>query len=828
MQYIKHLKARYKIDIFPSYFSKHPTRFQHKANQYIKLALVKNQKANKNEMEQAQSLLLKTKGKVKEICEEQGDLTMEDLGKLPDGSTPLRILLQGAPGVGKTTFAWEMCRQWEAGKILQQFSIVMVLCFRHSDVIHAKTIEDLINHPRQEVKKAVCDHLICECGSGVLIICEGYDEAMQEVMVKEHPIQKIINKSVLPHSTVMVTTRPVAIEQLPSDFVSSVDQHVEILGFTSKEIDAYVQSACRDQPDLLKDFRSYLSQHPFAASVMYIPLQCCVITELYASQWERGGKHFAPKTLTELYAALVHTLLLRYLSENNQRIPNIKTLSDLPKCVYDELMQLAKLAAKGIEDHRYVFSQIPGNTMGLMHKEEGAHVAEGVSQSYSFLHLTLQEFLAALYFSQQSSQELVELMKKPDLFPIKVLVQEGIHHEKESIIYHWPVLMFIAGLTQLKEIPSEVFTSLFTFDTKTRYRQRHELSSSLCQVLFEAQHFELVALTFGHGKFCPHLMTSFDAFALAYTIRHSSSTALWVIVCKKFEHLEMLMEGLKCFPYKDHSGRINAIALSGENFAPYINMLPQFSLFTEEVIHVQLIGELLIGQGKDCAKKLQRIHTYFPKLEMLAVKSSSESLFWPIVASLSRMKNLREVSLVMPTADIHTPLPEQHIPTLTKLDLYHHFRYYTPLIIPNAQNLEKLFLWKCHFSGDELTSLLHVLQHLTKLQELTLRKSTIEDIHQVAIAISNSKSLKEVYLKNNNFQLAGAQKIAKILPQSTTIRFLYFYDTTMGYEGAKLLCQEMINSSIQELVLPREYCEWMKENYPHLTPLDRVFIADSP
>ena len=83
MQYVNHLKARYKIDIFPSYFSKHPTRFQHKANQYIKLAVVKNQKANKNEMELAQSLLLKTKGKVKEICEEQGYLTMEDLGKLP-------------------------------------------------------------------------------------------------------------------------------------------------------------------------------------------------------------------------------------------------------------------------------------------------------------------------------------------------------------------------------------------------------------------------------------------------------------------------------------------------------------------------------------------------------------------------------------------------------------------------------------------------------------------------------------------------------------------------------------------------------------------------
>ena len=171
------------------------------------------------------------------------------------------------------------------------------------------------------------------------------------------------------------------------------------------------------------------------------------------------------------------------------------------------------------------------------------------------------------------------------------------------------------------------------------------------------------------------------------------------------------------------------------------------------------------------------------------------------------MKNLRDVNLVMATTDIHTPLPEQHIPTLTKLVLYHHLMYFTPLIIPNAQNLEVLLLRNCHFSGDELTSLLHVLQHLTKLQQLKLKDSTIEDLEQVAIAISNNKSLKRVELVNNNLQLAGAQTIARILPQTKTIQVLYIYDTTIGYEGAKLLCQEMISCSIQRLALQHEYYE---------------------
>ena len=213
--------------------------------------------------------------------------------------------------------------------------------------------------------------------------------------------------------------------------------------------------------------------------------------------------------------------------------------------------------------------------------------------------------------------------------------------------------MFIAGLTQLKEIPSNVFTSLFRFDSTPIYREYHALSSSLCHVLFETHHSKIVALTFSHGKFFPRLKTSFDAFTLAYSISHSSSTALWTVCFSNIQHLEMLIEGLKCFPCKDHSGKINTIALKDKNLAHYIDMLPQLSFFTKDVTHVELSGELVSGQGKECAMKLQQIHNYFPRLKILRVASSSECLCWPILVSLSRMKNLRDVTFLLPTADIH-------------------------------------------------------------------------------------------------------------------------------------------------------------------------------
>ena len=107
-----------------------------------------------------------------------------------------------------------------------------------------------------------------------------------------------------------------------------------MLGFTEKNIEEYIQSACGDKPELVEDFKSYLSSHPVSLALMFNPIQCAIVTYLYRSHWERGDKGFAPKTLTELNTGLVHILLLRYLTQHpvyNHRDWKIKDLSELPE-----------------------------------------------------------------------------------------------------------------------------------------------------------------------------------------------------------------------------------------------------------------------------------------------------------------------------------------------------------------------------------------------------------------------------------------------------------------------------------------------------------------
>ena len=82
---------------------------------------------------------------------------------------------------------------------------------------------------------------------------------------------------------------------------------------------------------------------------------------------------------------------------------------------------------------------------------------------HAFLHLTLQEYLAALHWSK-SSPQLQQLLSREDLFPISVLVKSGIGKECMAAGkgYHWPVLLLWGGLSKLQQVEADFFKSIFS------------------------------------------------------------------------------------------------------------------------------------------------------------------------------------------------------------------------------------------------------------------------------------------------------------------------------------------------------------------------------
>ena len=453
-----HLKQLYITKKTPVY-DKESTLLHFKANSFINIALVHKYAKPMTDSDKKEMIMDRLHGHVDVIQKKKTKLNFCNVCKCEDGSVAHSVLVEGAPGVGKTTFAFELCKQWARGEILQEWGVVVVIKLRDQRIRTALTIDDLLYHPDPKLRQAVTE-LIENDGKGMLLILDGYDELTTKQRESGSVIQWLMSRELLCRATLMVTSRPLATRTLHDNFQQSIDQHIEVLGFTDTNIEEYINSACGDNPELVEDFNEYLSSHPFSSALMFNPLQCAIVTDLYRSHWQCGDKGFAPKTLTELYTGLVHTLLLRYLTHHPVHKDNdwtIKDLNDLPENVKQQLKAVTVLAAKGIEDQQYVFdSNVPSETLGLMQREEELTAGIGKSSSHNFLHLTLQEYLAAVNYSQQcdSPEQLTQLLTRDDLFPLSSFLKYYGKKRKHTI--HWPVALFLAGRTQLSGVPLDL------------------------------------------------------------------------------------------------------------------------------------------------------------------------------------------------------------------------------------------------------------------------------------------------------------------------------------------------------------------------------------
>ena len=395
-------------------------------------------------------------GNVDVIMKKKTPIEFSDIVQdLPDTALEKLILVEGAPGVGKSTFAWEFCRRWERGEIAQQYRLVLLLRLRDERMSKAKRLKDVLYHPKGSVCDAVEEHLIDTFGDKCLIILEGFDELPDTCRMESSIFLQLINGQLLPLATILVTSRPWAASALLDMCHHNIYKHIEILGFTETHIEEYVKSVFTDEKKAednamkkkdIEDTMTYIATYPQIKACMYIPLNSAIVVSVY--QESKAGRCVLPKTLTELYYALTQTLLLRYLRGHAvycKKVWNIQSLkNDLPEEVYEQLIKISEIAYSGIctdwgDSVQLIYSDLPPTfeTLGLMQTVSQMYITQGMNVSHNFLHLTVQEFLAALHISNMS--------------PEKQLGHFQRHKEGRFRV----VLRFLAGITKLLNISIE-------------------------------------------------------------------------------------------------------------------------------------------------------------------------------------------------------------------------------------------------------------------------------------------------------------------------------------------------------------------------------------
>ena len=402
-QYANYLRAYYEGEKLPVYSKWPPTA----SKKFIHLAVVKKKHVTKREADEFTRATLH--GNIDEIIGKKEPLEFTQIGIKQDRSHARMILVEGAPGIGKTTFSWELGRRWSERKILQWYRLVVLLRLRDKRVREAKTIYDLLYYSDDEVRIDVAKEVTRNNGKSVLLLFEGFDELPRKLQTEESIFLDILCRRKLPKATVLITSRPSATKFLHSIFKANIDQHIEILGFTTADVQSYVKSVIKDQ-QLHTEFTQYLKCYPHIRGLMYVPLNAVIVTEIYKTTKLDKSQEFVPTTLTELYTSLTRGMLLRYLASHNEygkQEWKLSSFSDLPEELRKQLHTICGIAFQGILKEEFIFDDLASdfNTLDLMQSASELYVDLGAVVSHNFFHLTLQEFLAAVHVSEQTTEE---------------------------------------------------------------------------------------------------------------------------------------------------------------------------------------------------------------------------------------------------------------------------------------------------------------------------------------------------------------------------------------------------------------------------------------
>ncbi|KAM6992619.1 NACHT, LRR and PYD domains-containing protein 12-like isoform 2-T2 [Tautogolabrus adspersus] len=335
----------------------------------------------------------------------------------PDQQKPIRVVLtNGVAGVGKTFSVQKFTLDWADGSENQDVSLVILLSFKELNLIRDKrhSLLELLRVFHPTLQKVTAETLaVCK----LLFIFDGLDESRLSLDFKNREVlsdvtQKsslntlftnLIKGNLLPSALIWITSRPAAANQIPPSFV---DRVTEVRGFTDAQKEEYFRRRFSDDEDLSSRIISHIKTSRSLHIMCLIPVFCLItatVLEHMTSTEQRGE---LPKTLTDMYShfLLVQTKRKKHkYDEGRQMSPH-----ELMEADREVLLKLGRLAFEHLEHGNIMFYREDLERCGLDVTEASAYsgVCTEIFKTecvifkktvYCFVHLSVQEFLAAVY-----------------------------------------------------------------------------------------------------------------------------------------------------------------------------------------------------------------------------------------------------------------------------------------------------------------------------------------------------------------------------------------------------------------------------------------------
>ncbi|XP_072235693.1 NLR family CARD domain-containing protein 3-like, partial [Leuresthes tenuis] len=356
-------------------------------------------------------------------------IRQEDIFKLPPGrDEPIRtVMTKGVAGIGKTVLTQKFTLDWAEGKANQDIQFMFPFTFRELNVLKEKkfSLVELVHHFFNETKE-ICSFEEFQ----VVFIFDGLDECrlpldfhnkepltdVTESTSVDVLLTNLIRGKLLPSARLWITTRPAAANQIPPD---CVDMVTEVRGFTDPQKEEYFWKRFRDKKQASRII-SHIQTSRSLHIMCHIPVFCWITATVLEDvlKTREGGE--LPKTLTEMY---IHFLVVQAKVKKVKYDGGAETDPHWSPESRKMIESLGKLAFEQLQKGKLIFYESDLTECGIdisaasvnsgvftqIFKEERGLYQEKV---FCFIHLSVQEFLAALHVHLAFINSEVNLMEE--------------------------------------------------------------------------------------------------------------------------------------------------------------------------------------------------------------------------------------------------------------------------------------------------------------------------------------------------------------------------------------------------------------------------------
>ena len=366
-------------------------------HKYFRLAMIKTATVRR-EHNYDKFVRMTITGKVDDILHHKYPIELKNIFQVAPRGRRKVILLEGTPGCGKSTLSVYICQRWEKGQLFYQFQLVILIQLRDPAVQNAKGLADLLPCPDTKTAQLLAGILMEMKCQDVLFILDGWDELPSNLR-KRSIFGNLVN-SILPlsnplsKSTVIVTSRPIS----SGDLYPHASSRVEILGFTPGKLQQFFTECLKGDTEAVKTLLEKIEENPEVAGSCYLPLNATILVHLFKSD-----RNTLPTTLYGIFSSLILNCMQRHLKLRTQyKDVSIESLDQLPEVAKKPFSILCQLAYDGIMEGKIIFTSLPAdvNTLSLLQGVE-SFIGREKTISHNFIHLSIQELLAAWYIATQ-------------------------------------------------------------------------------------------------------------------------------------------------------------------------------------------------------------------------------------------------------------------------------------------------------------------------------------------------------------------------------------------------------------------------------------------